>query len=800
MSTCLDCSRYIGCLHESKSVSFRCPNFSSLADAEQGTLSSLLAKVLVAENSTASRAERNKHRRANEVITLEPRSSAAEAEKRADAEIARIMSGVAEAERVVDEVIQRSGNHSYREYQEALREIAAAGVAYAAQLQSIVADATSGVDFLLDDSDHPKARNFFEFCTSPTFMGESPYTVQLLVAILVLEDYCPHCSNTEYFDTALPNDTWTDLENNICLLEHGRCPECNRTKHDFLVSGHHTFYTDLAMMVGQRAGKSYTTQLIILYLVHFYIKSQNPHGILGISRATPLVATVCSLKLNQAKTSLYGPMLAHVQRSPWFRNYVQWLQDNRPKNGRELVALNETSMQFRHRGLVIQLDAADGGTLRGASRIVTAVDEIAHVPDDDQTATTSAKQIYVALSNSLLTAYGTVRARLLAGKAYDVYAPIQCNISSCCHKRDPLMQLIQLAKTQPTICVFIKATWDVNPTLPRSTFDVHFSRDPVEANRNYGSIPPATNSPFFPQLGMVRSSLKSKDQEPYEAINLNKYLTRSVKSFAGQPYTCAEMRSLTDLPKPTSRTVIALDAGRVNNCYALTIHDVDPITFKDRLFAALEVQPFSPTEPINFHLMCNSVLIPLARWANALIIGADRWQSMQSLDSVVTTLSCDNDNPQDVYKRIYSLTYKDLMEVRAKMTNGETRLPLCPGPNSVVLDFDHVLNMVQDDADYPRMFEGKPIEHFYFQVATVRDIAGKCLKGDRLTDDVFRAYCLGAYMLQSEDLRSELVFTEERKAATAPLAVVLSNKSRTGAVAQPKNGLPALTFSLGKRR
>jgi uncharacterized hydantoinase/oxoprolinase family protein len=132
----LDCSRYIGCLHESKSVSFRCPNFSSLADAEQGTLSSLLAKVLVAENSTASRAERNRHRRANEVITLEPMSSAAEAEKRADFEIARIMSSVAEAERVVDEVIQRSGNHSYREYQEALREIAAAGVAYSATLIS----------------------------------------------------------------------------------------------------------------------------------------------------------------------------------------------------------------------------------------------------------------------------------------------------------------------------------------------------------------------------------------------------------------------------------------------------------------------------------------------------------------------------------------------------------------------------------------------------------------------------------------------------------------------------------------
>ena len=115
MSTCLDCSRYIGCLHESKSVSFRCPNFSSLADAEQGTLSSLLAKVLVAENSTASRAERNRHRRANEVITLEPMSSAAEAEKRADFEIARIMSSVAEAERVDAAVlVARERVHRHR--------------------------------------------------------------------------------------------------------------------------------------------------------------------------------------------------------------------------------------------------------------------------------------------------------------------------------------------------------------------------------------------------------------------------------------------------------------------------------------------------------------------------------------------------------------------------------------------------------------------------------------------------------------------------------------------------------------
>lgn len=58
--------------------------------------------------------------------------------------------------------------------------------------------------------------------------------------------------------------------------------------------------------------------------------------------------------------------------------------------------------------------------------------------------------------------------------------------------------------------------------------------------------------------------------------------------------------------------------------------------------------------------------------------------------------------------------------------------------------------------NYPFCFAGKPMAHLMFQFATVRDKGNMVVKGDKYTDDLFRAAVLGVSRINDPKIAEEL--------------------------------------------
>ena len=794
MGSCSSCSKLLGCGDAARFGYNGCRDFTEVTAVPHRDLELLFADVSALPDGGLTSNRRSDRRAASKssIVVATPQHKQDELDLWANEQIVKLLAGIADAEAIIEKYEAGDNLHiSLSEYEGAMDELLATAAEYtkllAVQMDKDVFDAVGQ----LDDSDFPRAANVYDFMIGSSYLAMSPYAAQLLFALLVMEDYCPDCSNLDYFHNYKVNDSYATVEDNICILEFGVCPECGRNKTDFLQEGKHKFYTDLALMLGQRSGKSYLIVALFAFMTHYILKLQNPQVVLGVDATSALVSTVCSAKLLQAKNAMFKPLLSQMAVSPWFQDYGEFLRVSRKKNGRELFALNETSIRFRHRNFDILLEAANGETLRGPTRVNSAIDEFAHISDADPDSVLSATQVYTALRNSLKTIHGSSFGMLKAGVRHDLYPPAQFNLSSCCHARDPMVRQIARAKINPQILAITKATWEVNPKLPRSSFDGDYLDNPVEAARNYGSIPPATNSPFFSNIDLVKNSARK-----YPVIKVPIRIGRG-RMFK-QAVTQARVLDLSDLEAPPGRSCITLDAGLNNNSFAVAMHAISEDDFASYPYAFIEVPPIAPNVPIDFNYLTENLIIPLARWSRARYLIADRWNSIHLLQTAITLLTTgDNAQPCEYYQ--ISLKFDDLVKMQARIQDGSAILPLCPGPDDPFIDFAALGKYA--DNNYPHGFHQREVEHFYFQMMTIRRIGKTCLKGEGLTDDLFRAYAVGEYFLHhNDDCKLEMLNNSEveQVATYQPMAAIITKNSAK--TSSPTVGNIAPSFSFSRRK
>lgn len=117
-------------------------------------------------------------------------------------------------------------------------------------------------DLKLSDSSLPEAKNFYDFCTGEDFLCIKPFLMQILIATELLAEYCPLCSDLEWIrDGRKVNDTYSLLEQKVCFLEYGVCPSCGQTKSNLVNHKYLNYYTEAAIVAGQRC-VSYDTMVL----------------------------------------------------------------------------------------------------------------------------------------------------------------------------------------------------------------------------------------------------------------------------------------------------------------------------------------------------------------------------------------------------------------------------------------------------------------------------------------------------------------------------------------------------------
>lgn len=638
-------------------------------------------------------------------------------------------------------------------------------------------------DTRIDDSAMPYAKNFYEWVTRDEFAGTvlTPFIEQLIWGIILFAEWCPSCSDIDwlYFDHKV-DDTYLTFERKVCLLEHGVCPSCKGRRSEFIKNENLYFYQELAVCAGQRSGKSLCVGgLFSPYMTHRILKMQKPTEIYNISSSTILHGTFCALTYAQAKETLWEFFYGTLIESSWFREYHKMLDYYSDKYGQSLYKFNDTFVVYRCRNLMWYPAGPDKRILRGRTRIASSVDEIGYFDNEAESRKIkmSAAGVYDALDSSLLTIRGAAERLIKAGYD-DVLNGMSMNVSSPAHRRDKIMTLVNAAQNSKVIYGIHRPTWEINPTLPRNSkvISERYRTDPEGAERDYGAVPPLTANPFITDIASIQDCIGMYSNPIRTSYKIRKD--------SGTASACRYAK-IDKIKKSKRPSILCIDAGHTNNSFSCCVATKDKDIIKVELL--VEIMP-KPGFPLNYSKIYTEVLCRIFENRNIKVFLADRWNSIKILS--------DAEEEYGIYCQQYSLKYKDLWLPKTMLEQKTLEFPK-------LSRYKTVYDVVEyDNESYPFCFQGHEVDHLVLQMLTVQDTGTKVIKGEGLTDDLWRALTLCCWGLCDEKLEEYFVMDVGDAEKFRPAAIGSSRLGSGGGGSVGVGSIGSISYGgvLGKIR
>jgi hypothetical protein len=614
--------------------------------------------------------------------------------------------GLSKEERVISELISRT--------------LKGAGV--------IAADAR------VDDRDMPTSPNFFTWMTDPNYAGNivTPWAKQIEHPTKLLGEWCPNkkCTDLDYWENVPVDATMGDIQERVTFLEWGICPKCGTRKSEHISRGKLKPYNALVGLAGQRLAKTFTACSLACYDEHRLLKSQNPQAMFGIPSSQVLTGTFAALTFEQAKNMVWSNMYNMMSDGTWFQRYTAMMKEQCYRLGIEdVVQISNTYARFRHRNLFYLCSGPSKRTMRGATRITAMVDEIGwftvklkagKAGEDPERL--DAKGVHDALDRSLGTVRNGAYNLLMSGGNENVSMGYLYEVSSPQSKTDMIMKRYEQSRGSITIYGYRMATWEGNPTMGRNSplIEEAFREDPIAAMRDWGAVPPVSGSPFI-KLSSLRNLFSTKRE------NGGIIKTVRISNSAGQPQTTGRIKKLrAHMGEPS---VLALDAGSVNNSFALSVLYASNKT--GRVICPLIGEVFPSLEaPIHFPDLVGRLMTQLIEHYNVGMVVADRWQSLMLLQTLA--------EEHNLGWAQRSLQYADFDNFRqSAIYDGNLLLPKLENkPREAI--------RMAGNTGYPGMFINQPMSHLVYQLVAVNDVpAVTVTKPDGGTDDLFRSLVLG---------------------------------------------------------
>lgn len=613
-------------------------------------------------------------------------------------------------------------------------------------MMSKAVDPLTGIprNIKIPEGDFPEAKSYFDFCEN--YLGSDtrfPFTRQMWICVHALGEYCPHCSHPkwqEVLKTPIKFDA-RNLPDRVQFLEYGTCPKCKRTKAQMVKDKEINLYTEVALCIGQRAGKSTMTASMSAYMLHKFLKFPKLSSVCeGIQASTPLTATFLGLRFADAYGLLWEPITKVINESPWFTEYHQMLGDYGKRLGIEFYRQKDMYLKYMHKNLELYPAGPSKRALRGRTRWLSATDELGWWPlgeDNKDRERADGEEVYKAIDRSMLTVRGEMRT--LFKKGYSNFLmPMNINVSSPSDQADMITRLVE-KNQESTRCLAVRLpTWEVTPLFPRDHEEIvqAFKDDPVAAERDYGAMPPLNSAQFLTKDNVIRTfTSTNRGTVTSEQRLINDVMRRAGKLEHANP------------PQPCPASVLAIDAGLTNNSFAGVVLNVNQIKVGDNLQTTLEVPLVFEIQPkkgerLHYTAIYKGVLREVIKAFNCRYMFADRWNSVALLDTAEDEFA----SIQFIAQQ-YSVKYKDFILAKSYLEESKIVLP------SLEMD---PKKLTQID-NYPSYFEGSPASHLLFQMMTVKDMGSTVTKGGNYTDDIFRALVLGISRILDPKILPEIL-------------------------------------------
>ena len=410
-------------------------------------------------------------------------------------------------------------------------------------------------------------------------------------------------------------------------------------------------------IVNHNSGKSSTAAVVASYVLHRYLMYPLLASMTtSMQASTELVMIFCSLSYDKAVGVLWTPFKNIIDQSQWYKSYFALLDTYGQQYGKELYTNSKSLLAFGNKNIRCYPTGPKASALRGNTSIMTLMDELGLFPlpdpgrevsEDDTNRRADSDEAYTSLLNSLATV-GAAQKELITKGNFDAPPCLMLSVSSPISKRDKVMRLLEESKTNPYIFGAQLATWEVNPFLDRDSplIASAFAANERRALRDFGAIPTETSSPFF-------------DDNVIDLLFTGRPNSHVMQYVYSNGYVWGKIRQVNQYDQPT---VIALDAGLVNNSFAIVAVGYDKESQTTQTVCALEVMA-TGSQIIDFQQVYSEIILPLAQALNCVLVVADRWNSVDHLHRIRADRGERNKKPITQGKQ-YSLKLKDFEAVR----------------------------------------------------------------------------------------------------------------------------------------
>jgi len=388
----------------------------------------------------------------------------------------------------------------------------------------------------------PHAANAIEWIIEKNFLNcpqvITKYSRQFQIVRDLFSLYCPVCNNTSPEAKDCWGKTEIELRSQILLrwddgIQDEICPKCHNTKKQFIEDEIIEPMNTLIGVAGMRSSKSVLCGLIASYLEHEIAVVGNIHDLFDVLPGDPLQVSFIATTARQSEETIYTKFRALRQRSPWIQKYIAWVKE-KEKNQNTPIGVQKWKYSEEadgeiYNGLIdVSFKALNSNSagLAGATRIAVFLDELSRF--DLSESKTGADEVVKVMEQGLATVRGAQKRKNLRP-----FWGMFCGVSSPISIEDKTMVMVK--QKIPGQYSFIYPTWEMNPDLPRSFFDVNFMRDPVGAARDFGAQPPNVESPFIDDEARFRQAID------FNAHPLVRFIRTEPEDRTGRKYTGAKI-------------------------------------------------------------------------------------------------------------------------------------------------------------------------------------------------------------------------------------------------------------------
>ena len=507
--------------------------------------------------------------------------------------------------------------------------------------------------------------------------------------------------------------------------------------------------------VHHNSGKSAIVGILSSYHLHRMLKIPDPASYYRLLKGSLLVMRFIALTAGQANESIWHQFTRSVETCAWFGQYHDFLRHHEKRLGVELNKWLTQSFGYVHKKITGYYIGASIDTSRGRTAIGSFFDEIGWWLGHDQSKRANPHETYQAYQKASRTIRNAAASRFAAGH-YDVPTALIACASSTSSKTDYMMHLIKLAKRDTKRVASHKASWEVNPEFATNPDELKVERD---ANfktylRDYGSIPPFADSPFFDNEDAVLklAHLSIPDwRVTVEKGDVGYYLSADkVEKNATIPYC------------------LAIDLGHTHCGYAAALLKLKETDFSTVQIAGLfAIYPNKKRgEGVD---MSKSFVYFIKRLCDVLpirLIVYDQWQSKSQIQELLGLR---------IAAKQYSLTFQNFTFFRTQVLQAKLEFPETEMP---IGDID------KSPDSHQEILYTRPYLHFLWQMLSVSETGKKIGKGDG-HDDLFRAVVLGCTFMWDDDYRREFEYKQgmllsERRTGKGRLVIAGGGLSGNG--------------------